>query len=272
MTDKTTYNLYNGQVVIEFTRGAYDRYKLIKCFNYDADRLAATNKGMLSVTQACGIIDKSTPLVIWATRLAGDYMRNYLHEAQRDSFTWQELLPLIDEAIIQHKQVKQEAGSIGDMVHDYAQSFAQAQIDKVSYPVIPDTLPQQAVNGINAFIDAVKQEQLEFLECEKVVYDHNFNYIGRFDLLAKNKKGNTILVDYKTSKGVYSSFFPQLGGYVQAFGITVIQEAQIWHFDKEKGSFAIIRRSGAQILEDILAFNAALRLKRYDKQLTKELK
>lgn len=272
-TEKTTHSLYNGDVVIEFTQGAYDRYKLVQCFGAGEAKLAELNKYMLSVTTATGIIDKSGALVPWATKLDMDYIRHYLIEnKKRVSFTPDELLPLIDEAATQHTKVKQEAASVGDLVHTYASDYAEAIIAGQSAPTLAADTSIQVVNGVNAFLDAVKQEKLTFIETEKIVYEPVLNYIGRFDLLAQSPDGKYILIDFKTSKGIYANYLPQLGGYALAHGQKLIDETQIWHFSKFDGTFTILKRTKWQINEDVVAFTAALDLKRYDKKITKELK
>jgi ATP-dependent exoDNAse (exonuclease V) beta subunit len=53
-----------------------------------------------------------------------------------------------------------------------------------------------------AFLKWKTDNDVEFLEVERLVYSKQYEYVGRFDLIAK-VNGKKMLIDYKTSKGFY---------------------------------------------------------------------
>lgn len=88
--------------------------------------------------------------------------------------------------------MSREATDIGTMVHDYCESFA-CGID-MPMPDVP-----QALNGIQAFLQRYKANDVKFLHTERLVYSRDYNYCGKFDALIE-RGGKRCLVDFKTSK------------------------------------------------------------------------
>lgn len=220
MTERITKQLYNGAVTIEHWPESH-RYKL-----------AGERTYLISVTAVTGMLDKSRPLIIWATRLTGDYLRRFLDKNTGQKFSAEELYPIIDEAVDQHNKKKEEAGNIGDIVHDFAEKFAKGEVHEV-----PNDLPEEARNAISQFLDWVIANKVVFIEAERFVYSKKYGYCGKFDAVVEIK-GKKYLVDYKTSNSVYDEHRYQTSAYLGAFeeetGIK-LDGIMIIPFSKETG-------------------------------------
>lgn len=259
MTEKIIEKLYGGEVTLEFMPNSH-RYRLEGSKDY-----------IPSVTSCTGIIDKSRMLIPWAVGLAGTYIKQYIEE-NSSPFTTDQLLLVVDEAMRQHQIKKDEAASVGGQVHAYAEQFALAIIDRKVVPAIPDDITDERIRaGINAFLNWFVSNDVQFLYAEKLVYSKSLEYAGLVDAIA-NVNGKRMLIDYKTSKGVYTEMRYQVAAYCMAFEEEhgeQLDGAMILHFDKETGVCNQYLYSKEDILKDSVAFCACLNLKKREKELAK---
>lgn len=266
------HTLYGGEVVIDFYPGSH-RFKLIEGGNKEIPG------NPISVTGATGIVDKSRPLLLWANRLIGSYMRQYLEERAGQKFTAEELYPVIDEALAEPDKKKEEAAANGTVVHDFALAWALWKLGRAPKPEINADWNEQIINGINAFIDWQTVHNVEFVEAERVIYSRRRHFVGFTDVLAR-VDGLFTIVDYKTSKSVYSDQQYQLSGYWDAFmeemshsqagGLPIlagVQQGLIAHFDKETGLFTPYLISEEEHKKNLEAFEGCLIVKRREKEL-----
>lgn len=212
-TNKLHVTLYNDTVGITFYPDSH-RYKKDGETTY-----------LISATAAVGIVDKSAALMIWALRLAGDYLRKGIDSTDRKDLNHGYLHELITESLTQHKVKKEEAASVGKFVHDYAEAFGKAQLEKVEAPELPelpeDTEEQRAFanavySGINAFLEFVNTHSVKYVAVERLVYSKKYGFCGLLDAIAY-VDGKLTLMDYKTSKDVYSTHQYQVAGYEIAY-------------------------------------------------------
>lgn len=260
MANKDERLLYGGDVEITFYPDSH-RYKKKGERTY-----------LISVTSATGIIDKSRPLLIWASRLSKTYLYDYLSKSKVNKFTAEELYPIIDEAVEQHTVKKEEAASIGSEVHEWVEMFTKAKIagetvDESSM----EGLSEQALNGVNAFLDWYNSNNVEFHQAERLVYSRKHDYAGITDVIV-TYNGKKAVGDYKTAKSIYSDHRYQLSGYWEAveeedgekfdFGL-------ILHFDKETGKFHVEEITREEHELNLPVFLACLTVKRREKALSK---
>lgn len=253
---KQTIKLYGGKVEIEYWPETH-RYKV-------------NGESVISVTAATGIVDKSRPLIFWALGLTDKYLRSFLAE-RPDLVDKAELLLELNVALKQHQIVKEEAASNGKLVHAWAEAFALAKRDGASAPAIGDDLPDAVVAGINGFLDWVNSHKVTFLETEQIIYSRTHNYVGLVDAVAK-VDGKKMLVDYKTSKGIYNEMRYQVSAYRNAWEEERENELDgsvILRFDKETGAFETFPLEDHQA--DFTAFLGCLTIKRREKELTKKI-
>lgn len=258
MSDKGSILLYGGEVEIDFQTNAFGHW-----YKHKGQRA-----GIISVTGATGMIDKSEFLVPWAVNLACAHMRTSLIQQGGEQFHIEYLLPLIEEASKRHTQVKEEAADLGSKVHAFAEEFGIAW--KAGKGVVniepPETEDERVLNGITAFLDWYNENHVEFLENEVVVYSREHDFVGKMDALIRIN-GKVYVVDYKTSKGVYSDQILQVHGYRTAWEEEhgKVDGAVILHFNKETGEFGVYSYDDTDYEFHKPAFLSCLNLKKWQK-------
>ena len=252
MTSITTHKLYKGKILIDYHEG--DKFHWFTKHG-EKERI----DGVTSIT---GLLDKSTPLVIWATRLAKEHMLQYLENSAGKTFTLEELSPVIEEAVNKHRAAKEEAADIGTMVHDYAEAFGKAKLFGQELPPIKEDWDERVLNGVMAFLDWHNSENVKFVAAERIVYSKKHNYAGKMDALLEID-GRPVIGDYKTGKGLYNDHYYQLAGYWNAIeeeDEKKYPKGVILHFDKLTGAFKpyfIDRPDHEKNLAAFLGFRAA---------------
>jgi len=260
MTNKITEELYGGKVLIDFFPDSH-RYKK-----------AGERTYLISVTGATGIIDKSRPLIIWATGLFKSFVLQYFEESKVKKFTAEELMPVIEDGAVQHTIKKEKAASIGSQVHEWCEMFVKTKME--GKEVDPETLKgldENVENGINAFLDWYNSHKIKFLASERLVYSVKHDYVGIFDALAVID-GKTTLIDFKTSKRVYNEHLYQLSGYwnaVEEEDKVKLDAGLILHFDKETASFGKYEIDQEEHQKNLPVMLACLVVKRREKELSK---
>lgn len=259
--NKNSYSLYGGEVEIDFYPDSH-RYKMVGERSY-----------LISVTSATGIIDKSRFLIPWAVNLAGTHLRQYLESIGDQKITAEELYPIIDEALLRHEKVKEEAAGFGTRVHDFCENFAKFKIGKLpECPEIEDDLPEEAVNGINAFIDWFSGNDVQFIDAERLIYSKKYEFTGLCDAIA-TVNGKLVVIDYKTGKGIYNEAYYQVAGYALAYEEETnkkLDGSVILNFGKDTGELNAkieMPREELDINKDI--FLACLTIKKREKELSK---
>lgn len=218
-TENIKYQLYGGEIVINFLPSKH-WYKL------DGEKHC-----LISATGAVGIVDKSAPLMKWAVRETVSFLKQHLETS--NTFSREELLPVIDEAARQHEIKKEKAATAGEKVHKWIEQFADLKIEGKDIDESSlEGLEPAVLNGVNMFLDWYNQNHVQFISSERLVYSKKHKYVGTTDALAVVNGKRTIL-DYKTSNGLYSTHYYQLSGYWNAVdeedGKPFIEEGLILH-------------------------------------------
>lgn len=256
--NKTTHDLYGGEVKIDFYPDSH-RYKLQGEKTY-----------LISATAVTGILDKSRVLIPWAVNLDLGHIKKYLEERAGQKFTLEELEPVIEEARNKHTEAKETAATNGSMVHDYAENFAISAIQGSQQPEIDPEWPEQVLHGISAFLEWYNAHEVEFHSAERLVYSRELEVVGTADAVA-TVDGSPVLIDYKTSKGVYPEYHYQAAGYLRMWNEEhkemELEGAKILHFNKDDGQFNVV--DVANLKEAIGTFEALVgakhNLKKYNK-------
>jgi hypothetical protein len=260
MTNKKISSLYNGDVNITFYPDSH-RYKLEGEKSY-----------LVSVTACTGVIDKSRVLMGWATGLARDYFYEKIRDEQ---YTKDEILMMVDEAVGSYKEKQQSALSVGSFIHSWVEAFTEAKVRGEVYEglLIPedftDKMKAQCDSGINAFLDWYNVNDIEYIANERLLYSKSHNYVGHCDAIIRTKDGLELL-DYKTSNGIYSEYWYQVAGYVQAYeeetGEKIIK-GRILRFNKENGEFDDVSITREELDAYIDTFNALVKVKKHLKKI-----
>lgn len=158
-----------------------------------------------SVTTILRIVDKSGPLVGWAKRITAEAAVD--HRSEIDG--WVQMggrdgaVGLLTKAA---STLTERAAITGSDVHGYAEAISRGQEVQ-----IPDEL-QPFVIAYRAWVTDFAPD---FLAAEEMVCSELYGYAGTFDTIAVIA-GETWLIDYKTSKGVYPETALQLAAYGHA--------------------------------------------------------
>ena len=280
-TVKHVHKLYNDEVEITFYPNSH-RYKK-----------AGEKTYLLSVTTITGVIDKSRQLIIWATRLARDYVKNYVadrieSQGEQAMFSSFEINEIADEACDQHNKVKDKAASIGSIVHEFAEEWGKFQIGitkeqpsvksivtkkaKEEKLELDDETVESISNGINAFLNWFESADVKYEHVEKLLYSIKHDYAGLTDGVGVVNSQH-VIIDYKTSKAIYDDQILQLSAYFMAYQEEFnckLDGGYILHFCKLTGEFKDHFYTREELEEAFEAFANACSLKKYLKKIAKK--
>jgi hypothetical protein len=204
-----------------------------------------------SVTKFTGIIDKSGPLIYWAVGLTKIFLCDLLRGGEIITDYH------INEATKQHQIKKKEAGDTGTAIHDLVSKW----IKKEKYEILDD---EKVQNGFNAFLEFQRQHKIKWLTSEEMVgylQGKEILFAGIVDAIAEID-GKIVLVDFKSSKGIYSEMFFQCAAYQMAWeqmNKKKIAYRMIVKFGKDDGQFEFMELHENE--KDKRAFLAAVELK-----------
>lgn len=136
-----------------------------------------------------------------------------------------------------YRETKESAADVGAMVHDWIDAYIHDDQRKA----FDSATPAQrglAEKGFESFLEWSTQVGLEVLETEVPLVSEKHRFGGTFDALAV-VAGRVILLDWKSSGGVYADYIVQLAGYRELLRErgTKVDEAQLLRFGKEHGDF-----------------------------------
>lgn len=179
-----------------------------------------------SVTAATKIIDKSEILIAWAIKKVADYLIEKIDKGE----------PItnldIAEAKKEPRRFKETAGEIGTQIHEWIDQWLQGK-----NPAIPDD--EKVRNGVTAFLRFQKKNKIKFTDTTRIVYSKKYKFAGFLD--AVGKVGNKlVLIDFKSSNGIYPEYALQVAGYQIAYEEETKKEIahrMIIRFGKDTGEF-----------------------------------
>ncbi len=105
---------------------------------------------------------------------------------------------------LDYRETRDKAGDIGTLVH----AAIEANIKGESLPVMEE-IPERAYR---AFLKWQAQNRIEILEQEIQLVSEEFKYGGTLDAVGF-VDDEFVLLDWKTSKGVYKNYLLQLAAY-----------------------------------------------------------
>lgn len=248
------------------------------------------------VTSATGKIDKSGPLIYWAVnKCALPYVFGSV-KLKVDGkikpgiiYDEMQLDEIAKEAALQHNKKKSAAGSVGTLIHDWCEKWIKADINKKrkagtpiiyhgynDYPEMP--INQQMINGVEAFMDFVKQHDIQFKESERKVFSRNYRFAGTMDFEAIID-GELCVGDLKTSNHIVTEYHYQTAAYQGArmeetgqkyaarWILRVSKELTVKEDGTEGIEFEARRLDQKDFDEDYKTFLAALQILRREKIL-----
>lgn len=247
-----------------------------------------------SVTQVVHIIDKSGALVPWAAKMVAERILQTTPAVSRLAITetssickWFVELPL-DEftAIVLNaksapRDVKEDAGDIGHMAHDWLEKYIKSVLaeNEPSKLELLAHFPEneKAASCCVAALDWMEAHNVRWIKTERKIYSREYGYAGTLDGLAvvdscEDAKccpnvfnDHLSLIDWKSSNHLYAEYLLQTAAYQQAeqeeFEIP-IDDRWIIRLGKEDGEFETWFLDSSTFTADFEAFRYALYLSR----------
>ncbi len=153
----------------------------------------------------CKIGDSAEPLIAWAWNL-GREGKDYRKERDR-------------------------AADIGTLAHFMCEAMLNGFVADLDDYSMEDR--EKALVCYSKFLSFWEESGLEVVATEIQLVNEPYKYGGTIDIIAKDKAGNHVILDLKTSKAVSPSFWRQLAGY-----------SKLWEHnnpDKPITRYAIVR-------------------------------
>lgn len=167
------------------------------------------------VTAILDIIDKSRPLMGWATKLEREALRAALEDAltQPGELDAQTVWSRVDKALSSKRawvRQRDSAAEIGKKTHAIICWHTRKMLGEDPGPEPGG--PDPALRAVVAWLDWTKAVDFQPQMMERTVYCPWCAYAGTFDVLAK-VEGQLLVVDYKTGKAIYEEAHLQALAY-----------------------------------------------------------
>ncbi len=184
--------LYKGEVKILFDEINHAYYR----------ETESKKERLIGVTTLIGVLDKPA-LIPWAVGVTVEYIRQHLDRLQEDPRL------LLSDAKAESDKLKTEAADIGTRIHAWIENHIKG---------IKQEMPEdeRVIKGVVSFLNWEKENKVEYLESERLVYSKHYGYAGIIDVLARIN-GNLYLLDIKTGNSIYAEVKLQTAAYQQAY-------------------------------------------------------
>ncbi len=191
------YPLKNGKVI---------------SYNDEQHMYYVDDKKVASVTGICGRGVPKPSLTNWLVytplKEAKDLINRKLDN--NEPLDRAELERIFKVAKEKTNKIKEDAGLVGSVVHGLVEDFLKGKN-------IPAQKDKAVVNCWNIFFEWWNKQEYTVVELEKKIYSAKYNYAGTLDLVVKDKKGNLVLIDIKTSNHISFDYHLQLNAYTYAY-------------------------------------------------------
>jgi hypothetical protein len=108
-------------------------------------------------------------------------------------------------------KIKDEAANLGTLVHKY--------IDQIIRGKIPTELTPEMEPAVTAFLNWWEKSKIGIVMGDTKVASLVHRYGGSLDALGR-QNGNYVILDWKTSNGIYAEYALQVAAYAHAFSET----------------------------------------------------
>lgn len=192
-------------------------------YTVDGERLPSVTK----ILQIIGAA-KMNALMIWARREALKLAESELFKAIEDkrALTYENVSEMLKACDRQPDKIKEASADLGTRVHEAIDAYILGK-----EPV----LDEESTIGFTNFLNWLNMHGLELVSGDIPVASKRLGYGGRLDALGLNKKGEIIVLDWKTSNALREEYPLQVAAYAHAFkemyGLP-IAGATVVRFDK----------------------------------------
>lgn len=108
---------------------------------------------------------------------------------------------------LDYRETRDKAGDIGTLIH----AAIEARLNGEAL-IIPT--PPEGLKAFNAFLEWERQNKIQIIEQEVQLVSEEFKYGGTLDAVGRIGDQH-VLLDWKTSKGVYKNYLLQLAAYTR---------------------------------------------------------
>ena len=148
-------------------------------------------------------------LVNWAAKAVAEYVADNLDDVRAVAAQGRdEVIDLVKNA---HNRNRDRAATRGTDVHALAEELLHGREVEV---------PEHLAGFVNGYVEFIDRWQLQPVVTEKPCANREWWYAGTFDAVADfgagQLRGKRLLLDWKTSKGVYGETAMQLAAYQHA--------------------------------------------------------
>jgi hypothetical protein len=146
-------------------------------------------------------------LIYWAGKTVAEYVRD--NPAEVELLRGRDDLDLVTELAKVPNQVRDAAGVRGTAVHDLAEQILHGRAVDV---------PDELAPYVDGYLRLIDDWDIQPILTETSIGNRRDWYAGRFDSIATIGKlgGTPVLLDWKTSKGVYGETGLQCAAYAKA--------------------------------------------------------
>lgn len=268
--------LYNGRAIITFN-------ELRHTYSIRVPELKLEKLWQPSVTGVLNVMAKDA-LIPWAAGEVRLYAEERLHElhgtTEDNELTVRDVENILAEAQECWRD-RSKAMSIGSLAHRYLHSEIMyragaikekpemtVKADPILAPTFDQPMIDAAAESVKAGIQFLDDHHVEPIMFERVMWSPEYGFVGTADLVAK-VDGVMSVIDYKTSKAIYSSMFLQLAAYQNAymteFPDQVIHNRYVVNIKKDGTGLEVEKRDLESYSDDLEAFLACLTLYRWNR-------
>ena len=155
-----------------------------------------------SATTITKLLTPVQPLIMWANKMASEEFKRLIVAGQKyDEVQLAEFYTLIKNA---SNKSMTSAGIVGTEVHNLIEDYIHKGIE----PEIHNPEIKKSFGKFKEWFDA--QEVLEIVFTERKVLSRIHKFTGTLDALFKNKSGDHIIYDWKSSSGIRDSMLVQI--------------------------------------------------------------
>ena len=190
-----------------------------------------------SATTITKLLTPVQPLIMWANKMASEEFKRLIVAGQKyDEVQLAEFYTLIKNA---SNKSMTSAGIVGTEVHNLIEDYIHKGIE----PEIHNPEIKKSFGKFKEWFDA--QEGLEIVFTERKVLSRIHKFTGTLDALFKNKSGEYIIYDWKSSSGIRDSMLVQ----IYLYKICVKEELNI---DVKKGIIVNCTKLGKLNIKDFV--------------------
>ena len=164
---------------------------------------------------------------------------------------------------------RDKAAELGTIVHEMVEAYI-AHGERIAICGLSDNDNEAVQSAFDAFQEWFESNKFKVVAQEVQLVSEEYKFGGTPDAIAEDGKGRLVLLDWKTSDGIYQDFLYQLAAYrilARENGYILTGGSHLCRFAKQHGDFA--HHFYPDLTDAVEGFIAMRRLYDIDKELKK---